>query len=616
MSDLANNNQKVGFLANMPVAQRIFLLVVVPLVLLLLIVYSTVVVLNKNNNALDALAKHIELIATGNELVRESQRDHLLLLHEVALGTKTWEEGLKELKAAQKELTEVTMPKYKALKAADTLDDEDLRKEYTRAEEQVGQLINSMKRGEKLLEAQDRSQLEIFVQNDLIQDTEGFRTKIGAQVDADIKQATVLSATTSENARSFLKIAIGASLFGILLVTILGYLIYRSIGNQLGKLNSTIREISAGDLNARVELGGRSELAELGQAFDGMVEDRISTQRKINAEHQQLNESVFTLLEAVADLSERNLTVRAKVTEDATGPLADAINQLAEDTTDVLKQVREVAMTVDTTSQDVNQHALSVNQLALLERTEAEETAEQLGNILRRLDSIADSAQQANRVADTTSRATREAQASVARTLTSISGIRDTVQETGKRLKRLGERSQEISRIIDIISNISERTTVLALNASMQATAAGEAGRGFSVIAEEIQHLAESSRESTDQIGALVRNIQQEANTTIANMDQTISEVVDGSALAEQAAAQMQGSLDATNELVQSVERIAADSAEQVKISQDLQVRAERIVEATQSTGKELLSLTNLTSSMAEAGQRLVKSVNVFKLES
>ena len=484
MSDLANNNQKVGFLANMPVAQRIFLLVVVPLVLLLLIVYSTVVVLNKNNNALDALAKHIELIATGNELVRESQRDHLLLLHEVALGTKTWEEGLKELKAAQKELTEVTMPKYKALKAADTLDDEDLRKEYTRAEEQVGQLINSMKRGEKLLEAQDRSQLEIFVQNDLIQDTEGFRTKIGAQVDADIKQATVLSATTSENARSFLKIAIGASLFGILLVTILGYLIYRSIGNQLGKLNSTIREISAGDLNARVELGGRSELAELGQAFDGMVEDRISTQRKINAEHQQLNESVFTLLEAVADLSERNLTVRAKVTEDATGPLADAINQLAEDTTDVLKQVREVAMTVDTTSQDVNQHALSVNQLALLERTEAEETAEQLGNILRRLDSIADSAQQANRVADTTSRATREAQASVARTLTSISGIRDTVQETGKRLKRLGERSQEISRIIDIISNISERTTVLALNASMQATAAGEAGRGFSVIAE------------------------------------------------------------------------------------------------------------------------------------
>jgi methyl-accepting chemotaxis protein len=295
--------------------------------------------------------------------------------------------------------------------------------------------------------------------------------------------------------------------------------------------------------------------------------------------------------------------------------LADAINQLAEDTADVLKQVREVAVAVESTSQEVNRHALSVNQLALLERTEAEETAEQLGNILRRLDSIAGAAQQANQVADTTSRATQDAQASVSRTLASMSGIRDTVQETGKRLKRLGERSQEISRIIDIIGNISERTTVLALNASMQATAAGEAGRGFSVIAEEIQHLAESSRESTEQIGALVRNIQQEANTTIATMDQTISEVVSGTNLAEKAAVHMQASLDATNTLVGSVGKIAADSAEQVQISQELQSRAERIVEATQSTGKELLSLTSLTRNMAESGQRLVQSVNVFKLD-
>lgn len=617
MSGLAaNNNLRVGFLANMPVAQRIFLLVLVPLLLLMLIGSGAIFALNKNQMVLRDLSSHVALIDTGNILIRESQRDHLLLMHEVFLGTKSWDAGLKELTAAEKDLTEVTMPRYKALKSVDTLDDEAVRKDFNRVQEQMDQMLVSIKRSKDLLVAQDRNQLELYVQNDLVKETQGFLDKISAQVDADIKQSYALSEAASADARSFLIAAVTMILLGMLIAAVLGYLIYRSIGNQLGKLNSTIREISAGDLNARVELGGRSELAELGQAFDGMVEDRISTQRKINAEHQQLNESVFTLLEAVADLSERNLTVRAKVTEDATGPLADAINQLAEDTAEVLKQVREIAIAVDTTSQDVNQHALSVNQLALLERTEAEETAEQLGNILRRLDSIAESAQQANRVADTTSRATREAQESVARTLTSISGIRDTVQETGKRLKRLGERSQEISRIIDIISNISERTTVLALNASMQATAAGEAGRGFSVIAEEIQHLAESSRESTDQIGALVRNIQQEANTTIATMDQTISEVVDGSALAEQAAAQMQGSLDATNELVQSVEKIAADSAEQVKISQDLQVRAERIVEATQSTGKELLSLTSLTSSMAEAGKRLVKSVNVFKLES
>ncbi|MFM2320560.1 MAG: hypothetical protein RLZZ215_3181 [Pseudomonadota bacterium] len=616
MSDLANNKQKVGWLANMPVAQRIFLLVLIPLLLLMLLGSGAIFALNKNQMVLRDLSNHIALIDTGNNLIRDTQDNHVLLLHEVVLGTKSWEDALKELKASEKNFVEVSMPRYKALKSVDNLDDEQLRKDFNRVQEEMDRLLVSIKRSERLLEGQDRNQLELYVQNDLLADTQEFRDKINTQVESDIKQSYALSDAATEDARRLLIIAISMILLGMFIAAILGYLIYRSIGGQLGRLNSTIREIAAGDLNARVELGGRSELAELGQAFDGMVEDRISTQRKINAEHQQLNESVFTLLEAVADLSERNLTVRAKVTEDATGPLADAINQLAEDTTEVLKQVREVALTVDATSQDVNQHALSVNQLALLERTEAEETVEQLGHILGRLDSIAASAQQANRVADSTSRATREAQASVARTLSSISGIRDTVQETGKRLKRLGERSQEISRIIDIISNISERTTVLALNASMQATAAGEAGRGFSVIAEEIQHLAESSRESTDQIGALVRNIQQEANTTIATMDQTISEVVDGSTLAEQAAIQMQTSLDATNELVQSVEKIASDSAEQVQISQELQTRAERIVEATQSTGKELLSLTSLTSNMAEAGQRLVKSVNVFKLEA
>ena len=403
---------------------------------------------------------------------------------------------------------------------------------------------------------------------------------------------------------------------GTLLSAGLGYFIYQSISDSIEKLTSTMRQISSGNLKARVELHGNNELAEMGENFDRMVEERIATQARIDRDHRQLNQSVSSLLNAVFELSERNLTVRAKVTEDATGPLADAINQLAEDTTDVLKQVRNVATSVESASQDVNRYALSVNALAQSEQAEAEETATQLESMLQRLDDIATSAQQANRVADTTSNTTRHAQETVSRSVENMTNIRDTVQETGKRLKRLGERSQEISQIIDVINNLSERTTVLALNASMQATAAGDAGRGFSMIAEEIQRLAESSRDSTNQIATLVRNIQQEANTTIATMDNTIAQVVSGSTLAEEAAQQMQATLDATNQLVMSVEQIAAASAEQVAVSKDLQNRAERILESTQATGKELLSLTGLTRNMAEYGQSLVKSVNVFKLEA
>ena len=505
------------------------------------------------------------------------------------------------------------LPAYKQAKATAIADQ---IPETVTALTEIEKLFQVIQQGETLLKTEDRNKLELYLQNDISGETQSLRDSIHKEVESDIKQAENTFLNAQSNVNTFLTSSIILILLGTLIAAALGYFIYQSISNAIERLTGTMRQISAGNLEARVELQGNNELAELGANFDRMVEERIATQALIDRDHQQLNGSVSALLDAVFDLSERDLTVRAKVTEDATGPLADAINQLAEDTADVLKQVRDVATSVESTSQDVNRYALNVNELAQLERVEAEETAAQLDNILQRLDSIANSAQQANQVADTTSNTTRSAQESVSRSAANMGNIRETVQETGKRLKRLGERSQEISHIVDIINNISERTTVLALNASMQATAAGEAGRGFSMIAEEIQRLAETSRDSTNQISTLVRNIQQEANTTIATMDQTIGQVVNGSVLADEAAQQMQATLEATNQLVASVEKIAESSAAQVAISKSLQTRAQKILDATQTTGKELLSLTGLTQHMAEYGQRLVKSVNVFKLEA
>nr|CAA6799715.1 MAG: Methyl-accepting chemotaxis protein [uncultured Thiotrichaceae bacterium] len=613
-SEINEKKGRGGFLSRLSVAQRVYFLVLVPLVLLLLIGIGSIFALNQNAQALLDARDRITAMDAGNKLIRRTQRDYLILLHEVAIGSKTWADGRKNLIAAREAFVETTIPRYKEAKGVG-LPDRPEDPVLDGALVEMDKLVDTMGNGLGLLEKEDRNSLELYLLNDLDADTTPSRNAINKLVQNDLEQTYSEFDLATEDARRFLLAATLSTIFGMLLAVLMGWLIYRSISTQVGKLTSTIRDISAGDLNARVELEGKNELVELGDAFNGMVEERIVTQRRINEEHEQLNDSVFSLLEAVADLSDRDLTVRAVVTEDATGPLADAINQLAEDTGDTLLQVREVADLVESTSQEVNQHALSVNELSILGRTEAEETTQQLSDILNRLNSIAESAQQADSVANVTSTATRNAQESVSRTVSSISGIRDTVQETGKRLKRLGERSQEISRIVDIINTISERTTVLALNANMQATAAGEAGRGFSVIAEEIQHLAESSRDSTEQIGVLVRNIQQEANTTITTMDETISEVVGGSTLAEQAAEQMNATLEATTRLVESVEKIAADSADQAVISQELQGRAERILESTEITGKELLSLTGLTANMASYGQRLAQAVKVFKLD-
>ncbi|WP_020393954.1 methyl-accepting chemotaxis protein [Thiolinea disciformis] len=608
---------KARFFDNISVAQRINLLVLIPIILLIGISGMVVYALNKSQSVLTGLSDHVELVGLGNEISRYLQQDYLNLLDQVALGNESWYSAQVRLERTERTLRDNIIPKYQALdqKIKNETSSPSMVLNTVDTVQELNKLADSMKKNLVLLANKDTVALTNYLKHTIHTEITPLNKALNQQVEKELQIAYNNFEKSSSESRRLLLISIAVMILGMGLAAILGYLIYRSIATQMNKLINTMRDISAGDLNARVNLVGHNEMAELAEAFDGMVEQRIATQQRIAADHHQLNDSVFALLGAVADLSDRNLTVRARVTEDATGPLADAINQLAEDTSAVLQKVRSIAQQVEQATLDVNQHALSVSQLSHIEREEAEETAEQLAVILKRFEAIAEVAQHANLVASNTSQATREARESVSSTLSSMAGIRETVQETGKRLKRLGERSQEISRIVDIIGTIAERTTVLALNASMQASAAGEAGRGFSVIAEEIQQLAQSSRESTEQINLLVRNIQQEANTTITTMDHTISEVVSGSKLAEQAAEQMQVSLASTLDLVGSVEDIASQSSEQVSVSQNLRQRAERILQSTQATGKNLLSLTSLTRQMVDHAKQLVASVNVFKLE-
>ena len=405
-------------------------------------------------------------------------------------------------------------------------------------------------------------------------------------------------------------------LLGLIFIMISGIMLYNSIARPIQHLTNVVDELSSGNQDVRSRLVGKDELTQLGDTLNRMVDERTALENKVAEDNEAINNSVFSLLEAVSDLSDRDLTVRAAVTEDATGPLADAINQLAEDTTEVLDKVKTISLSVESASESVNERSQTVNKLAAEEQAEAQETASQIERIRRRLDSIAQSAIETNEIAEQTSGTTQNAYESVSRSMSSMGEIRNTVQDTGKRIKRLGERSQEINYITDIINGIAERTTVLALNANMQAMAAGDAGKGFSVIADEIQRLAESSRESTEQISTLVKNIQQETKSTIATMDHTIEQVVEGSTLAEEATTQMQRTLDANNRLTASVNDIASASQEQKEMGETLQDRAKRIVETTDATGQEMSLLAQLTGDMSDYAKQLVESVNVFKLKS
>ncbi|MDO5653756.1 MAG: methyl-accepting chemotaxis protein, partial [Brachymonas sp.] len=209
---------------------------------------------------------------------------------------------------------------------------------------------------------------------------------------------------------------------------------------------------------------------------------------------------------------------------------------------------------------------------------------------------------------------TNNALGTVNDTVKGMESIRETIAETEKRIKRLGERSQEISGIVNLINTISERTHVLALNASMQAAVAGEAGRGFAVVAEEVQRLAESSRNATQQIATLVGNIQLETNETINTVNQTIGQVVQGSEQAQRAGEQMRRTQEITAQLVSQVQTIAQASEQQKIVSNQLLEAAQQIGGSLVETAEQIEAQNKETETLQNAASRLVESVTVFKL--
>lgn len=597
------------FLDKLTVSRRIALLILIPLALLLVVGTFGANALNNNRMALENINQRVKAIDKVHSMIIRLNRDYIRPLYQVQIGSKTWSDGLQDLENLEK-TTNVFIQDYNNEKLFNSSN------ENWQALQEGEQLLANIQQGQALLKTENRYTLELYLQNDLNADYDLLQNSLDKEVASDIQMAKTSFLNAQNTIKTFLMMGGILILVGTILAIALGYFIYKSISGSINKLSDTMNQIAEGDLEARVALTGKNELVELGKHFDTMLDERMNTQQQIDLENQELNESVFKLLQAVADLSERDLTIRADVTEDATGPVADALNLLAEETSSTLIEVRDIASNVQSTSEEVKLRLISVNKLAIQEQEHAEQTAFQIDNMLSRLDDIATSATTTSEIANNTTVSTRKAHQSVTGTVEGMADIRETVQETGKRIKQLGERSQEISYVIDIINTIAERTTVLALNASMQAVAAGEAGRGFSVIADEIQRLAESSRESTGKISTLVRNIQQETNTTIATMDKTIEQVVDGSTRAEDAAQQMQKVLENTSRLVESIDLIASSSHDQVDISNNLKQNATSIMKSTQATGKEIHFLAGLSQNLSGFSQNLVQSVSVFTLDN
>jgi len=602
---------KIFSFEKLSLVKRLTFLVVVPLILTLLFGLFTIKIINDSRNTLNEITTRSEMLMLAHNLLDNIEHKVVNTLHDANNHRISLAKAYKILNENKSNI-EDQLSMFGEINKADIVRGD---AGAVAAKKAIPAFISALNAAINITKSNNQEALSTFVSHTL-------NIKVMPLINAttihqreDLESASLEIQAALDETMLNENIVILVLLANIVILALLGYLVFRSISKQTKVLTSTVDQLNQGNKKARASIKGKHELAKLGAALNQLLDEQESTEQRIVEENDKLNDSVFDLLESVTELSERNLTVRAIVTEDATGSLADAINQLAIDTGDVLIRVRDIAVSVESTSQTVDKHTHKVKQLAESEQAEALKTSIAITTLIDHLDEIVNSSSAANAMADKTTETTEKAYKSVGKTLESMTEIRETVQETGKRIKRLGERSQEITHIVDLINTLTERTTVLAINASMQALSAGEAGKGFSVIAEEIQRLAESSRESTDQIAHLIKNIQQETRTTMTTMDHTIEQVITGSALAEDASDHMQLTLDASNDLTRSVESIAAASKQQLNISKSLQIRSEEILKATQLTGEEMDFLGNLTKDMAENSRTLVDSVNVFRLE-
>ena len=583
-------------------------LIAVQTIVLVIIGATSIVGANFAAQTTESLNKNVIEQVTLNQLNEVVRSDLLNMINRVAIGKVEWLEGENNLTAA-KNLFVNNWEEYK--------EDKDVF-EVQEIEASLGNEYNNVIGAFSdlglIFSRRDLSALNNYIEFKIPSMVNPFLLELNERVNEQQLFSEALFENTISTNRMFLYGSIAIILSGLLIAGFLGYMIFKSISRPIKKISETVGKVSDGDYHARTKINGRDELSELGQAFDGLLEDKVATLAQAEKDNELLNQSVISLLQAVSKLSRRDLTVKIPVTEDVTGPVADALNQLTTETSRVLQGVRRISEEVAHASHVVKSQSDNVISVATDERREVEETAQELAKAATAMNVIAELATACNSAAENAINTTHTALETVTSTVNGINSIRENVHETEKRIKRLGERSQEISRAVNLINSISERTHILALNASMHAASAGEAGRGFAVVADEVQRLAENARDATSQIATLVSNIQVETADTVGTMNKVITQVVEGSKLAEEAGMQMERTKDSTEELVDSVKQIAKSSIDQARISNELQGRANQIKESTKKTSDQLQEQNIQTIRLVEFAKGLLKAVQVFKL--
>lgn len=366
--------------------------------------------------------------------------------------------------------------------------------------------------------------------------------------------------------------------------------------------------IVAGLVFAALTLG---VLALIARAFVDDARKRALENERANRRNE---EAILRLLDDMSQLAEGDLTRHARVTEDMTGAIADAVNYAIDELRSLVNQINQAAgQLTDSTNQG---RAVSGQLLQVAERQadEIQTTTSSVLEMAETMTSVSSNAAECAQVAEQSLAASQKGATAVNESIAGMDALREQIQETSKRIKRLGESSQEIGEIVQLIASITEQTNVLALNAAIQAAAAGDAGRGFTVVAEEVQRLAERSAEATKQIGAIVRTIQSDTHDAVQAMEQSTISVVEGAKRADGAGQALAEIRDVTNRLAELISSISDSAQAQRESAQTVARSMQGILNITQQTTKGTKWTADSMGQVNELAQKLKVSVSGFKV--
>jgi len=391
------------------------------------------------------------------------------------------------------------------------------------------------------------------------------------------------------------------ALIGLLLVTLAG-MAYAIISDD--------RPLT-GNYGLMLAVGGIVLVAIIAMMLVRDARKRLAEQAEQNERNQA---AILQLLDELADLAEGDLTVHASVTENFTGAIADSINFAIDQMRALVSNINRLSVRVARAADETQGTARNLAAASENQAREISAASAAINDMAVSIDHVSSNAAESAAVADRAVTIASKGSEVVQATIGGMDNIRGQIQETAKRIKRLGESSQEIGDIVSLINDIADQTNILSLNAAIQASMAGDAGRGFAVVADEVQRLAERSSAATKQIAALVKTIQTDTNEAVISMEQTTAEVVNGAKRAQDAGVALEEIESVSNSLAELIQNISNAARQQAASAGHVSNTMNVIQEITSQTAESTEATAHSIGALATMAKEMRTSVEGFKL--